>query len=168
LEVAGLLVTVERDHDVALLWRERYPALVRLAYLIVGDAGLAEEITQDAFIRVWRSWGRIRKEEAAAAYARATVVNLARNSLRRRVLEARHRVARSDDVAEVPLERLDYLRAVRSLPARQRACVALRYYEDLSEQETARLLGISIGTVKSQTHKALRRLQELLGGDGNG
>lgn len=61
--------------------------------------------------------------------------------------------------------RLDWVRAVQALPKQQRACVALRYFEDLSEEETAHLLGVSIGTVKSQTHKALKKLQEKLGGD---
>jgi RNA polymerase sigma-70 factor (sigma-E family) len=164
MKVAGLMAGAERDDELARLWREAYPGLVRLAYLVVGDRNLAEELAQDAFIRVWRSWDRILREESAAAYLRATVVNLARNSLRRRILEARHRAARDERPPPgEPLERLDFVRAVLMLPPRQRACVALRYYEDLTEAETARILGISAGTVKSQTHKALRRLHELLG-----
>ncbi|MGH2721528.1 MAG: SigE family RNA polymerase sigma factor [Actinomycetota bacterium] len=166
--VAGRMPEAGRDDELALLWRDAYPGLVRLGFLVAGDRGLAEELAQEAFIRARRGWDRIRNEESAGAYLRATVVNLARNSVRRRILEARHRPVRDPrPVTHAALERLDFVRAVQALPPRQRACVALRYYEDLTEEVTARILGISVGTVKSQTHKALRRLQELLGEMGN-
>lgn len=159
-------VQASRDEALEALFQEQYPKVVRLAYLLTSDAGVAEELAQEAFVRTWRAWGRIRNPQVAPAYLRKAVVNLARSSLRRRLLEARHRSARADDGREHdPGLRLDVLDALRHLPPRQRACVTLRYYEDLSEQETARTLGVSVGTVKSTTHKALRRLETLLGGE---
>jgi RNA polymerase sigma factor (sigma-70 family) len=82
------------------------------------------------------------------------------------MLELRHRIRRIDDSIEVDAAtRLDLVRAIGRLPMRQRACVALRFYEDLTESETARALGISVGAVKSQTYKALRRLEAIVGDD---
>lgn len=153
---------------IAALFRDRYPAMVRLAWLLTSDRAAAEEIAQEAFIRTWRAWDRIEREGAESAYVRAAVVNLARSSLRRRLLEMRHRAAGEPERPSEPdaAGRLDLARAVRGLPPRQRACVVLRYYEDLTEQETARLLGVSAGTVKSQVHKALRTLERRLGEPG--
>jgi RNA polymerase sigma-70 factor (sigma-E family) len=154
------------DEAIDDLYREHHRRIVRLAYLLTGDAGVAEEVAQEAFVRVWRAWDRVREADAGAAYLRATVVNLSTSFLRRRTLEFRHRVRRVADAVEVdPSARIDVLRAVARLPMRQRACVALRFYEDLSESETAKVLGISVGAVKSQTFKALRRLEGVLGGD---
>lgn len=167
----ALGVQAQGSEELASLFREHYPSMVRLAYLLTSDRGVSEEIAQEAFVRTWRAWGRIRREGAEPAYLRATVVNLSRSSLRRRFLELRHRSAErplpADDHAE-PAVSIDLARAVRSLPPRRRACVVLRYYADLSEQETARLLGVSVGTVKSQTHKALSHLQRLLEDSGKG
>ncbi len=151
------------------LYRTHHVRLVRLAYLMTSDEGLAEEIAQESFVRVWRASSRIRDPEAVGAYLRATAVNLARSGLRRRALELRHRVRPLERLVEVdPSSRLDALALMRRLPPRQRMCVALRFYEDLTAEQTADLLGISVGTVKSQTHKALRTLQELIGGDDDG
>jgi DNA-directed RNA polymerase specialized sigma24 family protein len=88
-------------------------------------------------------------------------MNLARNSLRRRLLELRHRVRVPALVVhhDRPVQ-LDLQRALARLPLRKRACVVLRYFADLTEEETAAALGVSVGTVKSQTHKALAQLRE--------
>ena len=153
------------DDGIDDLYRTHHGRMARLAVLLTGDAGAAEELMQDAFVRVWRSWDRINDSDAAHAYLRATLVNLSRSFLRRRALELRHRVRRIDDAIEIDAAaRIDLVRAVIRLPARQRACVALRFYEDLSESETAKVLGISVGAVKSQTYKALRRLETMVGG----
>lgn len=93
-------------------------------------------------------------------YLRTTVMNLWRNRLRRLAIELRHREDRPGEVDSPGFEERDALwRSIRSLPPRQRACVVLRYYEDLTEQETAATLGCSVGTVKSQTSRALSRLR---------
>jgi RNA polymerase sigma-70 factor (sigma-E family) len=147
------------------LFRVHGLRIARLAYMLTGDASVAEEIAQEAFVRLWRSWDRLEDADAALAYLRTIVVNLSRSFLRRRLLELRHRLARLDAAIEIdPAERLDALSAVARLPHRQRACIALRFFEDLSEAQTAEALGISVGTVKSATHRALRRLEYLMGG----
>jgi RNA polymerase sigma-70 factor (sigma-E family) len=153
-----------RDREVAWLFRHRYGELVRLAYLLTSDNALAEELVQEAFVVTWRSWDKLRATEAAYGYLRATLVNLARMSLRRRMLELRHRIVQPEPATEPdPSGELDLARAVAALPMRKRACIVLRYYADLSEEETARLLGVSVGTVKSSTHHALRDLERRLG-----
>jgi RNA polymerase sigma-70 factor (sigma-E family) len=127
---------------------------------------VAEELAQETFARAWRSWQRV-QSDGAVAYLRATVVNLARSSLRRRLIELKHRREAPTAVAgaEGADERVDLARAIAQLPPRRRACVVLRYYADLSEEETARLLGVSVGAVKSQTHRALQSLSALLSQD---
>jgi RNA polymerase sigma-70 factor (sigma-E family) len=168
VEAAG--VSADRHEELGFLFHQQYPAMVRLALLLTSDRGLAEDIAQEAFVRTWRAWNRIEKEASAPAYLRATVVNLARSSLRRRLVERRHGAVAGGTQADEtpgrqgadPADRLAVLEALRRLPYRQRSVVVLRYHLDLSEQQTAEALGIAPGTVKSQTHKALARLGELL------
>jgi RNA polymerase sigma factor (sigma-70 family) len=91
------------------------------------------------------------------------VVNLSRSALRRRLLELRHQRTIGEEGHDAdPVARLDVARALAALPARKRACVVLRHLVDLSVEETAAVLGISIGSVKSQTHKGLRLLEAAL------
>jgi RNA polymerase sigma-70 factor (sigma-E family) len=150
--------------EVAALFAANGAQLVRLAELLTGDRGLAEELVQEAFVRTWRHWRRLRQDGTALPYVRQTVVNLARDSLRRRRLELRHRLAvRADMAGEADVGgRVDLDRALARLPLRKRACVVLRFYADLSAEETARVLGVSVGTVKSQTHKAVALLATYL------
>lgn len=151
-----------RREAMALLFERHYAELVRLAFALTSDWALAEELVQEAFVRVWRSWANIRDQQSAPAYLRSCVVNLARTSLRRAVRERRawHDIS-APGSAEQGAD-IDLLRALARLPARKRACVVLRFYMDLSEADTAAALGVSVGTVKSQTAKALLRLQHLL------
>jgi RNA polymerase sigma-70 factor (sigma-E family) len=159
---------LSRYDALALLHQRHYSELVRLAFALTGDWNLAEELVQEAFVRAWRSWTNLRREQSAPAYLRTTVVNLARTSLRRRLKEARELqeagAVRDAEQAEFagPGARVDVPRALASLPQRKRECVVLRYYLDLSEAQTAHALGISIGTVKSQTARALQQLRPLL------
>lgn len=161
------------DADAAALFRAHYPALCRLAYVIVGDRDRAEEIVMEAFLRTLVSWRRLRDPECAPAYLQRAVVNLARTSARRRLTE---RVAtirlHARPVVEVAAadRRVDadpVLAAVRALPAGQRAVVALRYYADLPEAEIAAVLGCSVGTVKSQLAKAKATLARRLATEGS-
>jgi RNA polymerase sigma-70 factor (sigma-E family) len=157
----------ERDVAIRALYELHADGLRALAYLLTGERWLAEELVQEAFLVAWKQWSRIRHPDAARAYLRATVVNLARNSLRRRFLELRHRFsATAEPVVENPGQRLDLERALAALPERKRACVVLRHWVGCSEQEAAMLLGVSVGTVKSQTAKGLAQLQDLLGAVG--
>ena len=150
------------------LYARHHPELVRVAFALTGDWALAEDLAQEAFVRAWRSWDRLSQAQSAQAYLRAIVVNLARSSLRRQFREIRgaSRWPGQSVVAEAHLgASVDLLRAVARLPIRKRACVVLRFYLDLSEAETAAVLGVSVGTVKSQTAKGLRALRESLAED---
>jgi RNA polymerase sigma-70 factor (sigma-E family) len=156
-----------RREPLALLHECHYSELVRLAFALTGDWGLAEDLAQEAFVRVWRGWANIRDQQSAPAYLRTTVVNLARRSLRRGLRERQAWSGIGDPLSADPGTDIDLLRALARLPSGKRACVVLRYYLDLSEADTAAVLGVSVGTVKSQTAKALLRLQALLAEPGN-
>ena len=136
-------------------------ALLRLGVLLAGREDLAEDLVQEAFERAAERLTTLGSDEQRP-YLRATVLNLWRNRLRRLALErkVRHEPLPPQELA---FEERDHLwAAVRRLPTRRRACLVLRYYEDLTERETADLLGCSIGTVKSQTSKALSQLKREL------
>jgi RNA polymerase sigma-70 factor (sigma-E family) len=136
--------------------------------LLTGDAELAEDLVQEAFVRAFSRFGYLRRPEAFQAYLRRTVVNLAGKE-RRRGQSERTFLARA--VAPAPASQPDVeLRellwsALRELPFRQRAAVVLRFYEDLSERETARVLACRVGTVKSLVHRALASMREEIGGE---
>ena len=146
--------------------REAYDAhaagLLRLCVLLSGRQDVAEELVQETFERIARA-GALEKvpDAGVGAYLRTTAVNLWRNRLRRLAIERRSHARTASREAELSLEQRDELwSAVRRLPNRQRACVVLRYYEELSEHKTAAMLGCSVGTVKSQTSRAIARLRE--------
>jgi RNA polymerase sigma-70 factor (ECF subfamily) len=146
----------------------RTPALLRTAYLLTGDWGLAEDLLQTSLVKVYLALHRIRDLGAIEGYVRRVMVNTSTSWWRRRW-------RREVPTAELPESRVDPFaghaerevlwRQVLSLPARQRAVLVLRYYEDLSEVETARLLEISVGTVKSQASRALATLRARLTDD---
>jgi len=141
-------------------------SLYRTAYLLVGDHGLAEDLVQTALARTYASWSRVRSVEAGPAYARTTLVNTASEWFRKRSWrrELPTEQLREPEVAQHdPSLRPTVVAALALLAPRQRAVVVLRYYEDLSVAETARTLGCSEGTVKSQTYDALAVLRTHLG-----
>lgn len=155
---------VTGDVAIVALFESEYRRVVRLVFVLVGDSGLAEELAQEAFVRVWRRWRKLADPDSASTYLRRTALNMARSRLRRRILELRHRIGAREEGSEQDVAgRIDMVRALQRLAPRQRECLALRYYEDLSVEDSAHLLGVSPGTVKSQTHKALQRLEEILG-----
>ncbi len=141
-------------------------ALCRTAYLLCGDWRRAEDATQEALIRMYRLWPRMQKRHGLKAYARKVVVTTTLEALRRK--SSREVVADSaqflatPDLAD-PLGRLESRMVIREalaeLPPRQRACVVLRYFDQLSVEETAEALGVRPGTVKSQTLRALDKLR---------
>jgi RNA polymerase sigma-70 factor (sigma-E family) len=147
----------------------RSAALLRTAYLLAGDRAIAEDLLQTALTKTYLAWKRLGEIEAVEPYARRVLVNTATSWWRRRwhgerpteVLPER---AAPDEI-EQQLERDALWRHVQALPARQRAVLVLRFYEDLSEAQTAALLDISAGTVKSQTSRALNTLRQRLGAD---
>ena len=137
--------------------------LFRTAYLLCGDHGVAEDLTQEALIAVARRWVRLEHQDPYG-YARRTVVNATISRWRRHgreVLVAAPPDRAGDESLEVPAEQRAMLgTALARLTASQRAVLVLRFYDDLSEAQTAAVLEVSIGTVKSQTHAALHRLRE--------
>jgi RNA polymerase sigma-70 factor (sigma-E family) len=155
-------------HD---FFEQQHQGLSRLAYLLTGESDAADDLAADALLEVWRHWERVCAADNPVAYARGVLANLCRNRSRRLGRERtvlrgwsalwRDRVQTSG-AADVPAV-LDVRSALRLIPHRRRACVVLRYAFDLSEQETARTLGISVGTVKSQTSRGAAQLAELLG-----
>ncbi|MBL7499962.1 SigE family RNA polymerase sigma factor [Frankia sp. CNm7] len=156
------------DDDFTGFVRSRGPALGRTAYLLTGDAGRAEDLVQSALLAVWQRRGRV-EPDRWEAYTRRTMINLA-TSWWRRLSSTERTVATMPDqpgppgpaATDTADDRVRLVTALRRLPARQRAAVVLRHYEDLSEAETAKLLGCSAGTVKSLTHHGLNRLRALL------
>lgn len=161
----------DRDARVAELFDRHYAPMCRLAYVILGEAGLAEEIVMEALLKTFTGFGRIRDLDRTDAYLRRAVVNLCRSRIRRKGIESRansavhHRDQRKP--AEWDPERHETSRivwsAVRKLPERQRACVVLFYLEDLAERDIAEALDCSIGTVKSQLSKARAKLARWIG-----
>jgi RNA polymerase sigma-70 factor (sigma-E family) len=162
----GAMTRTAGPGDLDRLYQDQYADLVRVAYLLTGDNSLAEDLAQEALLRAWRDWERIRMMESVGGYVRGIVVNLAKSSMRRRILELRHRMVElPPPVVDDTAGALDLRRALARLPLRKRVCVVLRYYADLPEAEIASLLGVSVGTVKSQTHKGLEQLRQLLAED---
>ncbi|MEV4944887.1 SigE family RNA polymerase sigma factor [Streptomyces sp. NPDC053755] len=151
-------------------FERHYAELARLAHLLTGDREGADDLAADAMVALWHQWDRVRAADRPVAYARGVVANLVRSRIRGAVRE-RRRVAlfwdrRSEWTREpdVPVV-VDVQSALRALPFRKRACVVLRHAFDLSERDTALALGISVGTVKSQTSKGMAELQRLLGAE---
>ena len=143
-----------------------YGRLRGLGFLLTSDWAQAEELAQDALVRTYRAWSRVRDSERPGAYARKVLVNRHRSLLRRAAVEARHLAGRRPEEAVQPDLGTDGLvlwSAVRRLPAKQRAVLVLRYHQDLPEAEVARLLRLPLGTVKSLAHRGLVRLRTELG-----
>jgi RNA polymerase sigma-70 factor, ECF subfamily len=137
-------------------YRSEYHAVVALAYALTGRAAVAEELAQDAFLVTHKNWERVSTYDAPAAFVRRVVANMAVSFGRRLAAEARAlaRLAARSPKWSAPLEPpdADFWRSVRSLPRRQAQVLALRYLEDLPDDEIARILGCSEGTVRVQLH----------------
>jgi RNA polymerase sigma-70 factor (sigma-E family) len=159
-----------RAHPLTALYEAHALGLVRLAVLMTGDQGSAEDIVQDAFLGLYRRWDHLTDLPNPLAYLRASVLNGCRTALRRR-----SRTDRAHYLSEVPSESAEarallseeqrsVARAIRDLPDRQREALVLRYYLDMSEADAAEAMRVSRGAVKSATSRALaaigRRLKE--------
>jgi RNA polymerase sigma-70 factor (sigma-E family) len=146
----------------------RSPALLRTAYALTGNRADAEDLLQTALAKTYLSWERIRERESVDGYVRRVMVNTQTSWWRRRRVdeyatgELPDRPSGRDATADLDLH--DALwSALADLPKRQRAMVVLRYYEDLSEAETASVMNVSVGTVKSATSRALAKLRDSSG-----
>jgi RNA polymerase sigma-70 factor (sigma-E family) len=158
------------DEAVTRLFGAHYRPLVRIAVLLLADRGAAEEVVQDAYVRLHQHWWRLREPDRALAYLRASVVNGARSALRRRGVAQRWLAAQppladvrsAESGAVEVLQQQAVLALLRTLPTRQREALVLRYYADLSEAEIADVMGISRGAVKSHAARGLAALRQQL------
>ena len=153
--------------DVIALYQAHAVGLIRLAIVMLGDRAAAEDVVQEAFFGLYRHWARLADPANALSYVRSAVLNRCRNVLRDRGRPRRlEPVAVAGESAEAAVligeEHQQVLAAIRTLPSRQREALVLRFYLDLSEEETARAMGISRGTVKSATSRAVAALGRLL------
>ena len=134
---------------------------VRLAFLLTGDADLARDLVQDAFVRVASHLPRIKEPEKFRSYLRKTVANLAKNHYRRRALERRHlQSATAPSAQPGPEGRDEIFDDLLRLPLRQRTAIVLRYYVDLPEREAADEMGCSVAAVKALSARGIRQLRQ--------
>jgi RNA polymerase sigma-70 factor (sigma-E family) len=159
-------------------------SLFRTAHLLVGEKEAAEDLLQSVFEKAYPRWWRIRRAGQPEAYVRRMLVNQAHDTWRARkgvhlqawveeqieahTGEGGFGPLRGADPAEEVVLRQTLMKAVRTLPAQMQAVLVLRYWEGLAEREAAELLGVSVGSVKSQASRGLERLRVLMGKDGSG
>ena len=156
------------DTFVEAMYQEHALGLVRLVRLFVDDRNAAEDLVQEAFIRLARSAHRIEDSRKAAAYLRSIVLNLARDNNRRGLVSLRHRLPLDDEQASVEdtvtlaEEHQQVIDALRTLPHRQRDCLILRYYDELGIDDIASTLGISRNSAKTHLTRGMRALESRL------
>ena len=145
----------------------RSAALHRAAYLIVGDSQLAQDLVQEALTKTYVSWPRLRDPRNAEAYARKAMTTTAIGWFRKKSWAGERAVERVPDLAysghaDAADQRAWLWQALQALPVRQRAAIVLRFYDDLSEAQTAEAMGCAVGTVKSQVQAGLSKLRRHL------
>ena len=158
------------EHAITALYEAHAIGLIRLAAVMLGNRQAAEDVVQEAFCGLYRRWNQLAEPDRAPFYLRASVLNGCRSELRARLKNSRRvaravpgSVASAEDLAVIADEHREVLAAMRRLPDRQREALVLRYFADLGEPEIARSMGITEGTVKSTTSRALAALAHLLG-----
>jgi RNA polymerase sigma-70 factor, ECF subfamily len=150
-----------RESDFTMFFRAQYPGVARVAYLMTGDRAAAEDVAQEAFVRLFARWRRVAGYDRPEAWVRTVAVRLAQRTAKRRRVEGSQVI---DTTAVSPVRRdHDLWTAVSSLPRAQRAAVVLHYYEDLPVDEVAAILGCSGPTARVHLHKARRKLGAILG-----
>lgn len=157
------------SEPLAQLYRREAPAARRLAYFLTGDRELAEDLVQEAFVRVAGRFAHLRTPDRFDAYLRRTVVNLFTSQLRRTRLERAWLANQSGREPSTPPEdpsaRDEVWRALLSLPERQRAALVLRFYEDLTEQDAAAVMGCSVGALNQLVARGMAALRTKIRGD---
>lgn len=157
----------ERDASFRAFFETECERLRRFALFLTGDPDRAKDLAQESLVRVYRHWGRIQNDDPGP-YARRIVLNLVRSEHRRTLLQRRHErrdVAPQPDATSRVDEHSRLEVALKRLPPAKRAAVVLRYYEDMSEADIARVLDRPLGTVKSDLHRAVAHLRTLLSDD---
>lgn len=170
-QAVATVVTVDRDALVAELFQLEGARLVRLARLFTDDRNAAEDLVQEAFIRLHRAAHRLNDVTKAAPYLRSIVINLAKDHNRRGLMSLRHQEAvpagsapdAPEDVLISDEDRQALLAEVQQLSARQRDCILLRYYLDLSEAEIAATLAMSKNSVKTHCRRGMATLRLNMG-----
>jgi RNA polymerase sigma-70 factor (sigma-E family) len=163
-------VPCDREVAVRALYEDRYAEIVRFATFLTGDVHVAEDVSQEAFVRMYAGWDRLVDADRAVAYLRATVVNLTHGRHRRRLVAERNQPAQpgaapsAEDDAMGRVSRSAVLEAVAALPSRQRACVVMRHWLRMTEGEIAATLDVSIGSVRTHNKRGVEALQRTLGG----
>ena len=158
----------EADDAVTELYTAHYRSLVGLAVLLLRDKATAEEVVQDSFVAMHRSWRGLRDTDKALAYLRRSVVNRSRSVLRHRAVVERNPPKPAPDMpsaehgAIVLLERSAVVAALRTLSPRQREALVLQYYGDMTQAQVAVVMGISQGAVKTHTARAMAVLRSML------
>jgi RNA polymerase sigma-70 factor (sigma-E family) len=163
------------DEALTVLYAAHWRGLVRLAWLLVRDQQVAEDVAQEAFVATYRRWSSLRSTDTALAYLRTCTVNGSRSALRHRVVRQRHAHAESPDADDLRLapsaessalhadERDRIMALISELPLRQREVLVLRYYLDLDETAIATSLGISRGSVKTHASRGISALRSRMG-----
>jgi RNA polymerase sigma-70 factor (sigma-E family) len=160
------VVGVDRDREFGDYYTSRADRMRGAAYLMCGDWHRAEDVVQTAFVRLYLGWHRVNAEGAIDQYVRQIITRSLVDESRRPW--RRERVVPSDELPEAtvndppPEERMVLVHALAQVPARQRVTLVLRFFEDLSVEETAAMLRVSVGTVKSQTSRGLDALRAAL------
>lgn len=158
----------ERHDEVVAVYEAHYPDLLRFAGFIAPEAGMAEDLVHEAFVKLYGAWNRIDDPARVGGYLRTTVLNLARGRARHLGVIRRNRPDPRPDMASAESgamrndSRDRVVDALGQLSDRQRACLVLRHYEDRSESEIAEILGISIGSVRTHVHRGMESLGRLL------
>jgi RNA polymerase sigma-70 factor (sigma-E family) len=167
----GVWVAQSSQGKLAELYAAHADSTKRLAFLLTGDSELAEDITQDAFVKIAGRIGGLRNRDASAAYLRQTVVNLSRSHFRRKRVERAYLEREASGPQSGSVGGRDFVEAdalwneIHRLPYRQRCAVVLRYYEDLSEHQTAEILNCSVGAAKALTNRAMEQLRANVGSE---
>jgi RNA polymerase sigma-70 factor (sigma-E family) len=170
-DTIGVSVRQTGRVELGEFYAEHADSTKRLAFLLTGDKELAEDITQDAFVKMAGRIGGLRNRDASAAYLRQTVVNLSRSHFRRKKVERKHLQREAGLHRVETVEGRDVVVAdalwneLQRLAYRQRCAVVLRYYEDLSEHQAADVLGCSVGALKALTNRAMEQLRARVGSE---
>ena len=160
-----------RSRHIEDLYERHVPAATRFAYLLTGDRAGAEDLAQEAFLRCVRRFSHLRVPDRFDVYLRRSIVNLHLSAMRHRSVErtwlAKEGTREVNLVTQQPdvVARHDMWQRLQSLPSRQRAAIVLRYYEDLSEHETAQVLHASVASVKSLVARGMGALRAELEGE---
>ena len=163
--LAPIPVQWDAGHALTAMYSDHYRCLVRLAWFLVQDVTTAEDVVQESFVAMHTAWLRLRDSDRALAYLRRSVVDRSRSVRGHRALVGRNASQPgsgppSAELSALPsLEHAAVVRALRSLPARQREAMTLKYYGNLSEAQVASAMGVSQGTVKCHVARAIAALR---------